>query len=72
MTRKECEQAISKKLREIWDIYQEYNPGGDRLSVLVTDRTAIVFNGDFLDDGPKPLDFFARAEEVGADASNEW
>lgn len=27
MTREEAEQAISKKVAELWDIYQEYNPG---------------------------------------------
>lgn len=71
MTRKECEQAIVKKLREIWDVYQRYYPGGDALTVLVTDRTAIVFNADYLDGGAKPLDCFVRSEEVGEDATDE-
>ena len=71
MTRRECEQAIVKKLREIWDIYQEYYPGGEGLSVLVTGRTAIVFNTDALDGGENPLDYFARAREVEEDATDE-
>jgi hypothetical protein len=72
MTRKECEQAIVKKLREIWDIYQEYYPGGEDLTVCVTDHSAFVFNRQYLDGGEKALDYFERVEEVGADASNEW
>lgn len=72
MTRKECERAIAKKLREIWDIYQEYYPGGDQLSVIVTDHSAVVFNAHWNDDILKPLDYYERVEEVGADASNEW
>jgi hypothetical protein len=70
MTRRECEQAIAKKLREIWDIYQEYYPGGEDLSVHATANTAWLFNGDKLDGGSKPLDYFERVEEVGEDATN--
>lgn len=68
MTRRECEQAIAKKLREIWEDYQAYDPGGDKLSVIVTERSAIVFNADALNGGPKPLDYYELVEEVGADA----
>jgi hypothetical protein len=71
MTRRECEQAIVEKLREIWDIYQEYYPGGDGLSVIVTDHSAIIFNADSYNGGPKPLDYCEFVEEVGADANDE-
>lgn len=72
MTRKECEQAIAKKLREIWDIYQEYAPCGGHLTVLVTDHSAMAFNSDSLDGGARPLDYYELVEEVGADANDEW
>lgn len=67
MTRQECEQAIVKKLREIWDIYQEYAPGDDGLTVFVTEHAACVFNQQSLDGGEKPLDRYEIAEEVRAD-----
>lgn len=71
MTRKECEQAIVKKLREIWDIYQRYYPGGDKLSVIVTDQTALVFNAHWDDDVVRELDYYERVEEVEEDATDE-
>jgi hypothetical protein len=72
MTRKECERAIAEKLREIWDIYREYAPGGGHLTTIVTDHSTIVFNADSVDGGEKPLDYYSVVEEVGADASDEW
>ena len=33
MTRSECEKKLEEKLREIVDIYHEYNPGGRYLSL---------------------------------------
>lgn len=35
MGRIECEKAIIEKMREIMDIYHEYNPDGDRLTMYV-------------------------------------
>ena len=35
MGRIECEKAIIQKMREIMDIYHEYNPDGDRLTMYV-------------------------------------
>lgn len=71
MTRKECGQAIAKKLREIWDIYQAYYPGGDRLSVIVADHYAGAFNAYWDKATEKPLDYYEFVEEVGADAIDE-
>jgi hypothetical protein len=71
MTRRECEKAIVKKLREIWDIYQQYHPGGDWLNVYVTDHSAAVFNAYWSEDELKPLDYYVLVEEVGADANDE-
>lgn len=69
MTRRECEREIVGKLREIWDIYQEYAPGGDGLTVFVTDHSACVFNQQSIDGGAKPLDYYERVEEVVEDAT---
>lgn len=70
MTRRECEQAIVEKLREIWDIYQRYYPGGENLNVLVTEKTAIVFNAHWNEDEERKLDGYEVVEEVGADATD--
>lgn len=72
MTRRECEQAIVEKLREIWDIYQEYYPGGDHISLIVTGDSAMVYNAHWDEDTLRPLDYYGRVEEVGADAIDEW
>jgi hypothetical protein len=72
MTRKECERAIAEKLREIWDTYQEYAPGGGHLTTIVTDHSVIVFNEESLHGGEKAIDYYERLEEVGSDASDEW
>lgn len=68
MTRKECERAIARRLRDIWEIYQEYYPGGDGLSVIVTGHSAMVFNEHWDAATERELDYYVRAEEVGADA----
>ena len=70
MTRKECEQAITKKLREIWDIYQRYYPGGESLTVLVSDHSAYVYNAYWDEATERALDYYERVEEVGADAND--
>jgi hypothetical protein len=72
MTRQECEREIAKKLREIWDVYQEYAPGGGRPSLIVTDHSVMAFNEYWGRDTERPLDFYERVEEVKADANDEW
>jgi hypothetical protein len=71
MTEKECGQAIVKKLREIWDIYQRYYPGGDGLSVIVTEATALVFNSHWNEATERKLDYYERVGEVVEDATDE-
>ena len=71
MTRKECERAIVKKLREIWDIYQLYFPGGKYLGLQVSTDHASVCDAYWEEDKEKPLDYYEFVEEVGADATGE-
>lgn len=61
MTRQECEQAIVKKLREIWDIYQRYYPGGKGLSLLVAEDCAGVYNTYWDERTERKLDHFEMA-----------
>ena len=70
MTSKECGQAITNKLREIWDIYQEFYPGGDQLNLMVTADLACVWNGELFSGGEKALDYYEFVKEVGADAND--
>lgn len=55
MTREEAEQAIAKKVAELWDIYKEYNPQGYSLSLAVTDKLIMVNNEYWKDDINNPL-----------------
>ena len=50
MGRIECEKAIIQKMREIMDIYHEYNPDGKRLSMTVHNEHYSVNNIYYDDD----------------------
>ena len=39
MTKQECENQMLSKLKEIWDIYKEYNPQGGHLSLTCIQDT---------------------------------
>lgn len=64
MTREEAEQAISKKVAELWDIYQEYNPGGYGIGLYVTNDLIHIYNEYWANDKDKPLT--ASIERGGA------
>lgn len=55
MGRIECEKAIIEKMREIMDIYHEYNPGGKRLSMSIINDYYSVDNIYWKDDAEHPL-----------------
>ena len=50
MGRIECEKAIIQKMREIMDIYHEYNPDGEYLSMTIVNDHFSVNNIYFEDD----------------------
>lgn len=56
MTREECELKICEKVKEIWEIYSEYNPDGYSLG-LFTNRGGLVMvnNEYFKEDAGKPI-----------------
>lgn len=60
MTQKQCEVAILEHLCAIRDIYHEYNPGGDYLSMnigAVENETIIYANNAYWDeDSMHPVD----------------
>lgn len=55
MTREECEKAISEEVEKIWDIYKQYNPNADTLSLHITEAIILVNNEYWQDDINKPL-----------------
>ena len=38
MTREECENQMLSKLKEIWDIFKEYDPQGNHLSLCAIEK----------------------------------
>lgn len=63
MNRQECESKILEKLKDIIEIYQEYNPGGKYLSMayMATEVSkAVMFCNRYYDeDSERPVDFWA-------------
>lgn len=55
MGRIECEKAIIQKMREIMDIYHEYNPDGERLTLWVLEDHYSIANAYWKDDAEHPL-----------------
>ena len=56
MGRIECEKAIIQKMREIMDIYHEYNPEGKRLTMSIIDDFYSVNNTFYEDDYEHQID----------------
>ena len=52
MSKEECEQFIRDKAVEIWDKYQTYNPGGDYLTICITDKQ-VHFNNAYWEEEKK-------------------
>lgn len=55
MTREDTEKAISEKVKELWEIYKEYNPQGYNLSLTVTNDLILFNNVYWADDKNKPI-----------------
>lgn len=65
MTRKECEQKILNKIKEIREIYKEYNPDGDYLTISINPQTGyIAFNNAYYDtDAEYTLNYIELPDE---------
>jgi hypothetical protein len=56
MTREECEKAIAEKVKDIWSIYNEYNPNGYSLELFTNKNGLIIVNNEYWkDDINNPL-----------------
>lgn len=72
MTKEECEKKLVNKIKEMWDIYKEYNREGDFINVCISNENLIINNKYFGDDGNKPIDYWEHlAEEVNADEDSD-
>lgn len=62
MNKKQCEKLIFQKLKEIMDIYLEYNPKGEYLSLSIIvekNKAYLSFNNQYYgEDKKKPIDFW--------------
>lgn len=61
MGRIECEKAIIEKMREIMDIYHEYNPDGKRLSMAIIHDHFSVSNAYYEEDYEHQIDAWIGA-----------
>ena len=63
MTREECEKRILEKLKEIKEIYEEYNPNADYLSLFVR-KDFLQFNNVYwAEDSKHPLNGYDYLKE---------
>lgn len=67
MNRAECEARIAKKLKEIIDIYAQYNPEGKYLSLTIFPKHSIQFWNQNYDDDTidveYPIDYWERFDK---------
>lgn len=57
MKRKECEKQIIDLMIQIRNVYKEYNPDGEYLSLAILDNTLMAYNM-YTDDADHPLDIY--------------
>lgn len=69
MTRDKCEKLITEKIKEIYEIYKQYNPEGKYLTACITDGHIFVNNkcwkteDEVGDDYDTPIDVFSSLNE---------
>ena len=63
MSRIECESAILRKIKEIAEIYHQYAPEGDYLSMAIVNGTHLSIGNAIKDRDKYPIDSFIRLEE---------
>lgn len=63
MNRQKVEKQISKKIREIWEIYHEAYPEGTYLSVFIMDGDMCFYNSYFDKDKSFPVEHFESLQE---------
>lgn len=72
MTKEECEKKLVNKIKEMWDIYKEYNPEGDFINVYISNGILTINNRYYGADGNKPIDYWDHlAEEVHGEENIE-
>ena len=66
LTRKQCENAILRRLEEIRRLYKRYNPDGDYLSISINNDIICVNNEHWAADKEHPLDFYTYNGNKGS------
>ena len=66
LSRIECESAILRKMKEIIDIYHEYDPDGDYISLCMINNKSIHVNNISYEDGKTINCFMSDRNENNA------
>ena len=56
MKREECEKQIKDLMIKIRNVYKEYNPDGEYLSLAIMGDTLMAYNMAYADDADHPVD----------------
>ena len=63
MERKEFEEKMMEKLKEIVNIYKQYNPKGDYLGMCYTEFGMMINNEYYAKDQETPINIFLGVDE---------
>lgn len=58
MKREECEKQIIDLMIQIRDVYKEYNPDGEYLTLTIMGDTLMAYNMAYADDADHPVDIY--------------
>ena len=64
MEREECERKILELIKQVCEVYFEYNPSGTYLKIAAMDGTIMFNNAYFAEDWQRPIDAFLNEEGV--------
>ena len=63
MDRAECEAKLVALVREAWEVYKEYHPEGEILSMSAFNGDVSVFNRHYDEDANYPISAWKQYEE---------
>ena len=64
MDRTECEAKLEALLREAWEVYKQYNPEGEYLTMSVSKGRLSANNAYWAEDAEKKVSIFGYVEET--------
>lgn len=64
MNRAECEAKLEALMREAWEVYKQYNPEGEYLTMSINDGVLSINNAYWAEDAEKKVSIFDYVEET--------